>query len=84
MMDARFDSIEFKSVMPGDEQAKAVTDEVWRYRYVNVRDESLYQPPTRVEYTMEYSLEQTDKGWIIKSTKILSEKETPIADEEQP
>lgn len=77
-MDADLRSIDFKRIDIAGDQATAVTNEVWVYRYfrhLDVNETAEAYAPTKIEYRVRYSLANDSGRWKITKIDVLSETE---------
>ncbi|NQX97924.1 MAG: hypothetical protein HRT73_08605 [Flavobacteriales bacterium] len=70
LINTKFDEIKIKQY-----SASLVTNEKWKYRYINIKDKEILIPETRVDYKMKYFFVILEDGtWKINHIKILDEK----------
>lgn len=61
--------------------ASMETEELWKYRYINVKSKEIVVNPTKVKYKMKYFFVLLKDGsWKINHIKILEEKSELIKD----
>jgi hypothetical protein len=75
-MDSAIEKFDVVSVKQDGKKATVVTNERWRYRYIQIVTREVTQPWTRAEYTMKYDLIKAGPHWKVDEVKVLSEKET--------
>lgn len=53
--------------------AEVIAEEVWLYRYINLRTKKEALPLSKIKYLIKYQLKRRNNKWKIKSIEILKE-----------
>ena len=79
-MDAIVNKIAFDTITPNIEEksAQVITQEEWRYRYINIKSKKEVYPPTKIFYKMKYLFIYLNERWIIKEVTVLSERQEKL------
>lgn len=81
-MDALFLGTKFSNFKREQYSASMESNEVWKYRYINVKTKKVVLDPIKVKYKMKYYFVLLKDGsWKINHIKILEEKNIPIKSE---
>ncbi|SNZ11274.1 hypothetical protein SAMN06265182_2037 [Persephonella hydrogeniphila] len=76
-MDSKIKKIEFVKVKLAKNGAIALTEEWWKYKYIDKRINKIVHPETDVFYRVEYRLKKRKDGkWLITKIKVLEEKQS--------
>ena len=80
-MDSIFLNVKFEELKMEQYSASLVSNEEWKYRYIDITKNLVVVPPKKVFYKMKYFFILLENGtWKINHIKILSEKEEEIKD----
>lgn len=74
-MDARLDTINYKTIEILENRATVETDEKWFYTYRFMKDHKVVYPQTEILYKARYTLLYKKGRWMVDNIEILSEKE---------
>ena len=78
-MDSVPPAIKFDEIQMKQYSASLVTNEKWKYRYINIKSKQILVPPTMAEYKIKYFFVRLEDGsWKINHIKILDEKHEEI------
>lgn len=77
-MDSSIEKIEFKSVQVKKEKVTVITQEKWKWRYIQIVTREVTQPWTVSDYTMKYNLVKVGPYWKVDESEIISEKDRPL------
>jgi len=76
-MDSEIKKIDFIKIKLGKDKAVALTEEWWKYKYIDKRINKIVHPETDVFYRVEYHLSKRKDGkWLITKIKVLEEKQS--------
>lgn len=74
-MDSKVLKIEFDEYNQKTYTATLKTNEIWKYRYINIKTKKIVKKPTKVTYKLKYYFVLLKDGsWKINHIKILDEK----------
>ncbi len=73
-MDAKIKDINFQKVEIKDSKAKVTTNEVWIYRYIDIKTRKQVLDATLMIYNMNYILSKENDKWIIEKIDVIFEK----------
>ena len=74
-MDALFLGAKFSDFKIDEYTASMKSNEIWKYRYINIKTKKVVSAPTKVDYKLKYYFVLLKDGsWKINHIKILEEK----------